>query len=172
MQLTSVTNPNSETNTAKPRLHANQPSAISLMCLFQVLTACCIFFACHRVSPLLAIVGTIFSTPAIIRTGLVSDLYRRNGLSFGWGRRLLTFAHSLWIVLITACVSFIVFSFISLACGLGCVAIAVLCGSRDMTSDIVVVGTLGGMVWGGVGGMVTMGYCAKFWKPADPVAAS
>lgn len=151
------------TITAKPI----GPSSISLVCLFQILTACCIFFACLRISPLLAIVGTIIATPAIIRTTLASDLHRRNGMRFSIQRRLRIFVESVGVVLLTLTFAATVFALVSLAFGLICVVIAVFLGtSTDLLVEIAFIGTVGGTVWGATGAILAMGLCAHTWKPS------
>jgi len=146
------------------------PASISLVCLFQVLTACSIFFACLRISPLLAIIGTIIVAPAIIRTGLASELYRQNGMPFDWLTRIRSFIHSIGVVVMTLAFSAIVFAVVSVVFGFVWVCLALSMGARDMLVDIAFVGTAGGTIWGMLGAMLAMGLCAAKWKPklADP----
>lgn len=142
------------------------PAAVSLVCLFQIITACCIFFACLRISPLLAIIGTIVATPAIIRTGLASELYRRNGMRFRLQRRVRVFVESIGVVLLTLTFSTTIFALVSLAFGLICVVISVFMGTAtDLLSEIAFIGTVGGTVWGATGAILAMGLCAQTWKP-------
>ena len=142
------------------------PSAISLVCMFQIITACCIFFACLKFSPLLAIIGTIVATPAIIRTGLASDLYRKNGRRFGWRRRGRVVVESIGIVVVSLLFTLTVFTLVSMAFGLICVVIAVFLGtSSDLLSEIAFIGTVGGTVWGATGAILAVGLCAQTWKP-------
>ena len=141
-------------------------ASFSLLCVFQIVTACCIFFACLKISPLLAIVGTLISTPAIIRTGIASEIHRRKGICFRWGSRLKYFGTSVLVVLLTSFVSFAVFTLISMAFGLFCVGVALLVGQTDLLSDIAFIGMGGGMIWGVAGGIVSVCYCArKTWMP-------
>ncbi len=139
-------------------------ATISLACLFQIVTACCIFFACLSISPVLAIVGTLISAPALIRTGWAADLHHRSGMTFGWKTRLLCFAETLLIEFITLMFSLAVFSVVSLMFGALAVCFSLLYGSTDAMSDIAVVGTAGGMIWGFAGAILAVGYTAKLWK--------
>jgi hypothetical protein len=148
-------------------------ATISLACLFQIVTACSIFFACLSISPALAIIGTLVAAPALIRTGWASDLHYRSGLAFGWKARLLCFAETLFIEFITLMFSIAVFSVVSLMFGALAVCFSLLYGSTDAMSDIAVVGTAGGMIWGFAGAMLAVGYTAKLWKVRshlEPVA--
>jgi hypothetical protein len=142
------------------------PGAISLVCMFQIVTACCIFFACLRISPLLAIVGTIIATPAIIRTTLASDLHRKSGIRFSLKRRVRVFVESIGVVLLTLMFSSTVFALVSLGFGLICVVISVFLGTAsDLLSEIAFIGTVGGTVWGATGAILAMGLCAQTWRP-------
>ena len=160
---------NSQSKTFKnPRGPLDQslgPASISLVCMFQVLTGCCIFFACLRVSPLLAIIGTIIVAPAIIRTGLASELHRQNGIPFDWRTRIQNFLSSIGIVLISLGFSAVVFAVVSVVFSFIWVCLALSMGARDMITDIAFVGTAGGMIWGLLGAMLAMGLCASKWKP-------
>lgn len=144
-------------------------TTISLQCLFQILTACCAFFALLKISPLLAIACTIVLTPAIIRTGIVADLYRQHQIPFGWKSRLHFFAGSIGIVLLTILVGVTVFSIISVACGLACVLLAIIVDQKEMIPDVALLGTVGGSVWGFAGLIVCLAVCAnRIWMPKIP----
>jgi hypothetical protein len=156
-----TTNP-IETIVAKPI----GPAAISLVCMFQIVTACCIFFACLRISPLLAIIGTVVATPAIIRTGLASELYRKNGRRFNWTRRIRVFLESVGVVVLSLVFILTVFSLVSMSFGLICVVIAFFLGTApELLSEIAFIGTFGGAVWGVTGAILAVGLCAQTWKP-------
>jgi hypothetical protein len=156
------TNNQIETIVAKPI----GPAAISLVCMFQIVTACCIFFACLRISPLLAIIGTVVATPAIIRTGLASELYRRNGMRFNWKRRIRVSLESVGVVVLSLIFTLTVFSLVSMSFGLICVVIAFFLGTApDLLSEIAFIGTFGGAVWGVTGAILAVGLCAQIWKP-------
>ena len=142
------------------------PGAFTLVCMFQIVTACCIFFACLRISPLLAIVGTLIATPAIIRTTLASDLYRKSGKCFSLKRRGYVFFQSLGVVLLSFTFSATVFALVSMGFGLICVGVSILLGaSSDLLAEIAFVGTFGGTVWGATGAILAMGLCSHTWKP-------
>jgi hypothetical protein len=138
--------------------------AFSLACMFQILTACCVFFACLKVSPLLAIIGTVVGTPALIRTGVASDLHRQSGKPFSWPNRLLCFLESIGIEMAIGLFAFLVFALISVLFGAIAVGFSLLYGVTDQLSDIAVVGTAGGMIWGFAGALLAFGLTAKFWK--------
>lgn len=143
------------------------PAAFSLVCLFQILTACCIFFSCLRFSPLLAIIGTILVTPAIIRTAMAADLHRKSGVKFSLARRFRVFVESLVVVVLTLAFTGSVFALVSFGFGLICVAISAFLGtSMDLLSEIAFIGTVGGTVWGATGAILAMGVCSPAWKPA------
>ena len=141
------------------------PASISLVCLFQVVTACCVFFACMSFSPLLAIIGTLVIAPAIIRTGFDSDLHRRNGLKFDLRLRLTSFAVSLGLVLLSFSFSLVVFALISVAFGITWVLLAVIVGAKDLLPDVAFVGTAGGMIWGLFGAIFSLAILAVKWRP-------
>lgn len=144
------------------------PASISLVCLFQIVTACCVFFACLAVSPLLAIVGTIIAAPAIIRTGVDSELHRKNGLQFDWARRLQSFVVSLVVVLASYGVAAAVCALISMAFGAAWVCVTIIVGSKDLLPDMAFIGTAGGMIWGMFGGFFAIGICHSRWRPTLP----
>ena len=142
------------------------PAAISLVCMFQIVTACCIFFACLRFSPLMAIIGTLVATPAIIRTGLASDLYRKNSRPFNWQRRIRVFVESVGIVVLSLVFVSTVFALVSMLFGLICLVIALFLGTApDLLTEIAFIGTFGGSVWGATGAILAVGLCAHTWKP-------
>lgn len=150
------------------------PASISLICMFQVVTACCVFFACMTFSPLLAIVSTIVVAPAIIRTGFDSELHRKNGLTFDWLTRIRSFAVSIGVVILSLLIAAAVFALISVAFGILWVCLAVLVGAKDLLPDVAFIGTAGGMIWGLFGGLFSLGICAVKWRPRfdedDPIA--
>ena len=151
----------------KPNLSSGQrlnTASISLMCLFQVLTACCIFFACLRLSPLLALVGTIVAAPAVIRTGIAADMHLRAGGRFSWAQRVFCFLESAGIVLLTLLLAMVVSGLISLMFGLLTVGISMLYGVRDSLMDIAVVGSAGGILWGMGGAILAIAATARIWK--------
>lgn len=135
--------------------------------MFQILTACCIFFAVLRASPLLAIIGTVIATPAIIRTAMAADLYQRHGIKFNWKRRLRCFLESTGLTVVTIALSATVFALTSMAFGLICVAAAFVMGISDMATDFAFVGTAGGMIWGAAAGILSFGLCARKWQPDE-----
>ena len=139
-------------------------ASISLMCLFQVLTACCIFFACLRISPLLALVGTIVVAPAVIRTGIAADMYLRAGELFSWRQRVYCFVESAGIVVLTLLLAIVVSAAISLTFGFFTVGLSMLYGVKDSLMDIAVIGTAGGMLWGMGGAMLAICATARIWK--------
>ncbi len=139
-------------------------NAFSLVCLFQVVTACCIFFAILKTSAMLAILGTLIATPAIIRTSLASDRYTKAGLCFGWRTRLKFFLESTGLTVVTIAISAIVFALVSIVFGLLCLGVSCLMGVEEMLADIAVVGTIGGMVWGAAGAIMAFTFCMRTWK--------
>ena len=75
--------------------------SFSLAYLFQLVTACGLFFACLQVSPVLAIVVTLIVTPVVIRTSLLCEIQRRNNEPLDMSIRLNFFVGSLGVVLLT-----------------------------------------------------------------------
>ena len=146
-------------------ISATGSSSFSLVTLFQILTACCIFFAILRVSPLLAIIGTVVTTPAIIRTAIAADLYQRHGVKFKWVHRIRCFLESTGLTVVTLALSATVFVLISLAFGLFSVGASYVIGANEMLADIALVGTIGGMVWGAAGSILAFGLCVRKWQP-------
>ena len=138
-------------------------ASFSLTTMFQILTACCIFFAVLKASPLLAIIGTIVLTPAIIRTAMAAEVYQKHGLKFNWTRRVRCFLESTGLTVVTYALSATVFALISLAFGLICVAASFAMGISELATDIAFVGTAGGMIWGVAGGMLAFGLCIQKW---------
>ena len=140
-------------------------ASLSLLCLFQVLTACCVFFACLRISPSLTLFGTILISPAIIRTAWASDLYRRRRKKFCWKTRLSFFLGSLGVVVTTISLGGLVFSLICLVFAL----LGLLFGlmvSTDLILEAAVVGTAGGMIWGMAGALLAVAFTAtRIWTP-------
>ncbi len=146
-------------------------ASFSIQALFQITTACALFFACHRVSPILAIGVTAFVAPAIIRTGLISEMYRRNRLQFGLATRLTCFASSLGVVVLMTLLAGCVFVATSLLFGLFGMVVSTMVGSRELSADAAVVGTAGGMVWGMAAAMLAVGYVVvKTWLPKHLMA--
>lgn len=139
-------------------------ASIPLACLFQVVTACCIFFACLNISPLLALIGTIVAAPAIIRTGYAAELHLRVGKRFTWIQRIRCFLESGVIVLLTLLVAVAASSLISLLFGVFAVGFSMLYGVTDSLLDIAVVGTAGGMVWGLAGALLAIAAISRIWK--------
>ncbi len=140
-----------------------RPGAVSLACMFQILTACCIFFALLKISPILAIVTTAVATPAIIRTGRASDLHHRAGKAFGWSNRAYCFVESVGIEFVTLTLSLLAFAIVSMFFGAIAVMFALMYQGTDSLSDVAVVGTAGGMIWGFAGAILTVGMTAKLW---------
>ena len=66
------------TSGSRAPFHDINAASFSIKTLFQITTASALFFACVRFSPILAIAITVFVAPAIIRTGFISEMYRRN----------------------------------------------------------------------------------------------
>ena len=150
--------------------HNIQPSTrvgaatISLACMFQILTACCIFFALLKVSPILAIVTTAVATPAIIRTGRASDLHRQTGKAFSWSTRIYCFIESVGIEFVTLILALLAFAIVSLFFGAVAVMFALMYQGNESLSDVAVVGTAGGMIWGFAGAILAVGMTAKLWN--------
>jgi hypothetical protein len=158
-----------------PSIEPTGSASFSLTTMFQILTACCIFFAVLNASPLLAIIGTLVMTPAIIRTAMAAELYQKHGLKFNWTRRVRCFLESTGLTVVTYALSATVFALISLAFGLICVAASFVMGISELATDIAFVGTAGGMIWGVAGGILAFGLCVRKWqldvlpKPTKPV---
>ena len=144
-------------------------ATISLRCLLQIVTGCGIFFAVLRFSPMLAIVGTIVIAPAIIRTGLASERYRLENQPFGVNRRLIVFVESLGVVLLTGLFAGSVFLIVSCLFGLLGMLFGSAVSDGDLSFDVAVVGTAGGMIWGMAGALLAVGYSAySIWVPNVP----
>ena len=138
--------------------------SLTLTNLFQIVTGCCLFFVCMRWSPVLAIVLTLLTTPATIRTGLVSRRYQEAGLEFHWGRRVWAFCESLMIMWMTMALALVTFVFISLTFGLICILVTSATPSgTDLMRDIGFIGTLGGTIWGGAGAIMSLSVSQRFW---------
>lgn len=152
-----------------PERRVGMPSSgsatVTLTTMFQILTACCIFFAVLRASPLLAIVGTLIATPAIIRTAVAAELYRRHGIKFYWTNRVRCFLESTGLTVVTVALSATVFALTSLLFGLICMAASFVLGTPELANEIALVGTVGGMVWGAAGGILAFGFCVRHWQP-------
>jgi hypothetical protein len=139
-------------------------SAFSLVCMFQVVTACCIFFAILKTSAMLAIVGTLIATPAIIRTSIASDLHQKAGYRFSWMKRIICFLESTGLTVVTFAIAAIIFALISLLFGLLCLGCSFVLGADEMSGDIAFVGTIGGMVWGAAGAILAFAFCMRKWQ--------
>ena len=146
--------------------------ALTLSNLFQIVTGCCLFFVCMRFSPLLAIGLTLFATPAVIRTGLVSRRFRESGQDFIWPQRALAFGQSLLIVWMTLALALVTFVLISITFGLICVLVTSATPSAsDLMRDVGFIGTLGGTIWGGAGAIMSLSLSQKLWilpRPMEP----
>ena len=146
-------------------------ASFSIKTLFQITTASALFFACLRFSPILAIGITVFVAPAIIRTGLISDMYRRNNLPFRLATRLQFFASSLGVVVLLIAIGGLAFVSTSLMFGLFGMAFSTMVGSRELSTDAAVIGTAGGMVWGMAAAMLAVGFAiVKTWLPKHLLA--
>ena len=142
--------------------------AFSLLMLFQIMTACGLFCACLRYSPVAAIVATILIAPAVIRTGLLSELYRRRERPFGYLVRLQCFIGSLGIVLLTAFFFVLIFLLVSMLFGLAGMVFSAAVGASELNSDAAIVGTASGMIWGFAAALLATGYVIlRTWVPGD-----
>ena len=147
-------------------LHDKNPFAISVLALFQITTACCIFFACLKISPLLAIGLTIFITPAIIRTKVISELHRRSKLEFGIGTRLRFFFSSMGIMLLIGTTAASVFTMTCAFFAAMGMLLNAVGGSYNLSLDAAVVGASGGMILGIAAAILVVVYVAvKTWIP-------
>lgn len=141
-------------------------SSISLAYLFHILTGCGLFFACYRLSPLLALTLTIVLSPTLIRTHLAAEIHRQNRLIFDWSLRLKYFVSSLGVVLLTYLLAGLAFCSVSMLFGLFAVILGGLMGLGDLQVDSAVLGTAGGMVWGMGAAFLAICFAAvKVWKP-------
>ena len=138
--------------------------SISLAGIFQILTACCIFFACLKISPLLAIIGTFLAIPAIIRTTLASTVYQQKGQRFGWTTRVFYFVETLGIELVTMVIAILAFTFVCVLFGALAVGFSMLFGFTDSFSEIAIMGSAGGMMWGFGGAILAIGFSSNIWK--------
>ena len=155
------------TPVASPSISFSRNNTITLRCLFQIVTGCCIFFAVLRFSPLVAVIGTIMIAPAIIRTGLAAELYRQAKTNFNWRRRIYVFFESLGVVLLTLVFAVSVFAIISCLFGIMCMMFGMAVSQGDISFDAAIVGTAGGMIWGMAGAILAVGYSAyRTWMPA------
>ena len=154
--------------TQNPLAH-NHGYRISLLCLLQIVTGCCVFFAILRLSPLVAILGTIIVAPAIIRTGLAAEAYRLGGTPFGISRRIAVFLESMSLVVLTGLFAASIFLTISFAFGIFGMVFGMAIFDGDLSSDVAIVGTAGGMIWGLAGALLAIGYFAyRMGKPTLP----
>ena len=153
-----------------PKYRLANSASISLTCLFQILTACCIFFACLKISPLLAMVGTILTAPAVIRTGFAAELHLRAGKRFCWQQRIRCFLESGGIVVLTFLIAVVASCLIALSFGALAVLFSLLYGVHDSLMDVAVVGTAGGIVWGLAGAILAIAATAGIWKVKMPEA--
>ena len=145
-------------------------NGISLLGLFQIVTACGIFFAILRVSPVAAVVATIVIAPALIRTGVAAELYRKKSLGFDWRRRLVVFAQSLWLVGLTSLFAFAVFLLVCCVFGIMGLVFGFMMSYGDLSLDAAVVGAAGGMIWG-IGGAL-LAIIWSIWTTWAPVVAT
>ena len=144
----------------------NRPNnTITLVHVFQIVTGCCLFFACMRVSPLLAIVLTIIITPAIIRTGMMTNQLRNANLRVEYRDRFRFFMGSIVISLMTIGTGLLVFLIVSACFGLICVAIAfATMRTTDLLADVGFIGTLGGTIWGSAAGLLSLSWTQMLWR--------
>ena len=139
--------------------------SMTIVNLFQILTGCGLFFACMRISPLAAILLTIVSTPAIIRTGLISQRFRDKKIAFGLRDRFQAFGASLGVTLVTMLTSFMVFLIVSVAFGFLCMGIMMMTlSAHDLLADIGFIGTLGGTIWGAAAAMLSLTWTQRLWR--------
>lgn len=151
-----------------PTNRLSNSAAFSIGTLFQITTACSLFFACLQFSPLLAIVLTIILTPAIIRTGLIAELYWRKHKDFGLGQRIQYFCSSIGVVLLIATAATSVFAMTSMMFGMLGMLFNALVGSQHLSLEAAVVGTTGGMVLGLAAAIVMAAYVGlKMWIPQE-----
>ena len=161
------------TSAGRVSFHDNNSASFSIKTLFQVTTASALFFACLRFSPILAIGITVFVAPAIIRTGLISEIYRRNDLEFTLTKRLQFFASSIGVVLFAIVIAGVVFVLTSLMFGLFGMAFSAMVGARELSGDAAVVGTAGGMIWGMAAAMLAVGFAlVRTWLPKSLLVKS
>jgi SNF family Na+-dependent transporter len=113
----------------------------------------------------LAIIGTVITTPAIIRTAMAAELHHRHGVKFKWMNRVRCFLESTGLTVVTYALSATVFALTSLGFGLICVGASFVMGTSEMASEIAFVGTASGMVWGVAGGILAFGLCIRKWQP-------
>lgn len=154
-------------------LHTSQHSSstFSLKFVFQMTTACGLFFAVFNYSPGLAIFSTLIIAPAIIRTVMIGDRRKRQGFSFNWDRQCRTMVGSIGVVMLTIGMAVGAFLAISLAFGVLGMLISMLVGSVSLSGDAAVVGTAGGMIWGFGGAVLAVGYSLlKLWYPKEDAA--
>jgi len=152
---------------------SSNPASFSLQMLFQITTACALFFACLRFSPLLAILLTIVFAPAFIRTGQISEIHRQNKLEFGLAKRISCFLGSVAFVLLTAAFALLVFVSVSLGFGLLGMFFSAAIGSTDLSIDAAIVGTAGGMIWGFAGALLATGLVIlRMWLPKEILATN
>ena len=150
-------------NNPAPRIQSSgQP--VSLSSIFQVVTCCCVFFAVLRLSPLAALVLTIVVAPALIRTAYLAEINRRQDRVFSLKQRLVSFAKSISVVLLTFSSGALAFLIVSMLFG----ALGVLFGFAVSSSDYLfeagIIGTIGGMVWGIAAGFLAMVFILfRFW---------
>ena len=140
--------------------------SVSLWTLFQVVTCCCIFFAVLRYSPSLALAVTVIVAPALIRTAMASEIKRRRSRSFSLRERLVVFANSLGVVLLTIGFGIAAFVAVSLGFGLLGMLFGFAVANTDYLAEAGIIGTVGGMIWGMAGAVFAMFYAVcKLWCP-------
>lgn len=149
----------------------NGSFAFSLGGLFMTITACCCFFAVMRLSPLLAIVMTLWLAPSFLRTSIAAEMYEKSQTTFGWQTRIRQFLLALLIVAANYVGVIGTFVAVSLLIGFFCSLIVMVDGSYDLIFDIGIMGSVIGMVWGFAASIVAASYLAKMtwmprvWKP-------
>jgi len=158
--------PQSTATNSDPLRRSPTGSAISLAYLFHIVTACALFFAFYRLSPLLALSLTVIIAPAIIRTHVASELYAKQRVPFPLQTRVKQFVGSIGVVLLTYALAFMAFITVSMMFGLFAVLLGSAMGMHELRVDSAVLGTAGGMVWGIAAAILATCFAAvKTWKP-------
>ena len=157
-----------ESDRIAPIPSGHNPAAFSLKFVFQMITACALFFAVFNLSPAFAIVSAVVIAPAIIRTVVIGDRHRRLGVEFNLDRQFSWLLGSIGIVLLTVGLAVGAFLVVSLAFGVLGMLMSLMLGSASLSSDAAVIGTVGGMIWGFGGAVLATGYSmCKFWFPEE-----
>lgn len=143
----------------------SRKNTLTLVHVFQIVTGCALFFACMRLSPVLAIALTVLFTPAIIRTGVITNQLRANGVSFGFRKRIEIFFASMGVNLMTLVTCFAAFLFVSVSFGLFCVVFAfATMRTSDLLADVGFIGTLGGTIWGSAAALLSLTWTQRLWR--------